>query len=59
MTARTYRQIERLIIAAMLLSIVAMFQPLRLELYSIGFHVLLVSTIIFTVFSHFQPKSQD
>lgn len=59
MTQRMYRQIERVIIAAMLLGIIAMFQPLRIELYSIGFHLLLVSTIIFTVFSHFQPKSQE
>jgi hypothetical protein len=59
MTQRVYRQIERVIIGAMILGIIAMFQPIRIELYSLGFHLLLASTIIFTVFSHFQPKSQE
>lgn len=59
MSRTRHRQIERVIIATMLLGMVGMFQPWRIEFYSIGFHVLLLSTVIFTVFSHIQPKTQD
>jgi hypothetical protein len=59
MTRQLHRQIERVIIGAMLLGMVGMFQPWRIELYGIGFHLLLLSTIIFTVFSHISPKAEE
>jgi hypothetical protein len=59
MSKRTYQIVERVIIGAMILGIIGMFQPWRIELYTWGFHLLLVGTIAFTVFSHLSPREDD
>lgn len=53
---RIYRPVETVIIAGIVLGVVAMFQPWVHVLYRIGFHLLLVSTIAFIVWSHIRPK---
>lgn len=52
MNRRLYLQIERVVIAVMMLSIVAMFQPFSIALYGLGFPSLLVATLAFIVLSH-------
>jgi hypothetical protein len=58
MSQKTYRRIERAIIALMLLGIAGMFQPIAIELYRYGFLLLLLSTILFIVISHVAPKPE-
>jgi uncharacterized membrane protein YiaA len=53
---RLYRTIEAVILAGIALGIIGMFQPWVLEAYSIGFDVLLVSTLAFIVWSHVVPR---
>jgi hypothetical protein len=52
MNKRLYLSIERVIIAVMMISIVAMFQPFSIALYGLGFPSLLAATLAFIVFSH-------
>jgi hypothetical protein len=52
---RVYRPIERVIIAGIVLGVIGMFQPWLHILYRLGFHLLLVSTISFIVWSHIRP----
>ena len=59
MSKQTYTIIERIIIAGMALGIIAMFQPFVIDIYSWGFHLLLVSTLSFIVFTKFEPKETD
>jgi hypothetical protein len=54
---RIYNIIEKLIIAGILLGVVGMFQPWAHVLYRIGFHLLLVSTLAFIVWSHIAPRA--
>jgi hypothetical protein len=53
---RPYRLIEAAIVAGILLGVVGMFQPWALLGYRIGFHLLLASTLAFTLWSHVSPK---
>ena len=53
--ARSYRPIEALIIAGILLGIVGLFQGWKLFAYEYGFLVLLFSVLAFMVWSHFEP----
>lgn len=57
--ARIYRVVERIIIVCMILGLVGMFQPWRLDLYTWGFHVLLVSTLIFIIYTHIPPREDE
>jgi hypothetical protein len=59
MSKHTYQLVERMIIGAMILGIIGMFQPWRIELYTWGFHLLLFGTLAFTVFSHFSPREDE
>ncbi len=52
---RIHRPIETILIAGIVLGVVGLFQPWLHILYRIGFHVLLVSTISFIVWSHIRP----
>ncbi len=52
---RTYRPIERVIIAGILLGVVGLFQGWRLFAYEVGFLVLLASLLLFMVWSHLNP----
>jgi hypothetical protein len=53
---RPYQLIERIIIAGILLGVVGMFQPWTMLGYRIGFHLLLASTLAFTLWSHVSPR---
>jgi hypothetical protein len=55
MSKSTHRTLERIIIAAMLLGIVGMFQPWQIVLYGYGFHLLLIATVAFIIVSHITP----
>ncbi len=52
---KVYRPIERLLIAGIVLGVIGMFQPFTVVLYTIGFLVLLISTLAFIFWSHIQP----
>jgi hypothetical protein len=51
-----YRPIERALIAGIVLGVIGMFQPFTVVLYTIGFIVLLVSTIGYIFWSHIIPR---
>jgi hypothetical protein len=51
-----YRPVERLLIAGIVLGVIGMFQPFAVILYTIGFIVLLVSTLSFIFWSHIVPR---
>jgi hypothetical protein len=51
-----HRPVEAILIGGIALGIVGMFQPWSFAAYRIGFHVLLVSTVGFIVWSHIVPK---
>lgn len=53
---RTYRRVERVVIAGIVLGVVAMFQPWWFLAYKYGFSVLLVATLAFILWSHIQPR---
>jgi hypothetical protein len=55
-SVKFHRPVEAIIIGGIVLGIVGMFQPWSFAAYRIGFHVLLVSTIAFIVWSHIIPK---
>lgn len=52
---RTYGPIEAIIIAGILLGVVGLFQWWKLFAYQYGFLLLLVSVLLFMVWSHFAP----
>lgn len=52
-----FRNLARLAFIGILLSIIFMIQPLVAELFKPGFFLLVVSTILFTVFSHLSGPS--
>lgn len=53
--ARTYRPVEGIIIAGILLGVVGLFQWWKPFAYQYGFLLLLVSVLLFIVWSHFEP----
>ncbi len=53
---KTYRPIERALIVGIALGVIGMFQPFTVVLYTLGFIVLLVSTLGFIVWSHVVPR---
>lgn len=53
--ADRFTQIERVIIAGIVLGVVSMFQPWLFVGYKFGFLVLLFSTLAFIVWSHVTP----
>ena len=52
---RSYRPIEGIIIAGILLGVVGLFQGWKLFAYEVGFLVVLVSLLSFMVWSHLSP----
>ncbi|GAB4430452.1 MAG: hypothetical protein Kow00106_25040 [Anaerolineae bacterium] len=52
---RTYRPVEGIIIAGILLGVVGLFQWWKLFAYQYGFLLLLVSVLLFMIWSHFEP----
>jgi hypothetical protein len=53
---RTYRVIEAIIIAGIVLGIIGMFQPWIFSAYRFGFLLLLFSTLAFILWSHVVPR---
>ena len=53
---KTYRPIERVLIAGIVLGVIGMFQPFTVVLYTLGFVVLLVSTLSYIAWSHVTPR---
>jgi hypothetical protein len=53
---RIYGLIEKVIMAGILLGVIGMFQPWAHLGYRVGFHVLLISTLAFIVWSHITPQ---
>ena len=51
-----HKRIENGLIAAIVLSVVAMFQPWLMIAYRVGFHTLLVATLAFITWTHVIPK---
>ncbi len=56
---RTFRFIELTIMAGIVVGVITLFQPIRLVAYQFGFLWLLVSTLLFIMWSHVIPQSQD
>jgi hypothetical protein len=54
---RLQRNIERIIIAGILIGIVGMFQPWVMGLYTWGFVLLLLSTLSYILWSHVRPRA--
>jgi hypothetical protein len=52
----TFRRIELVAIAGILLGIFGMFQPWFFQLYKYGFLILLVSTLFYILWSHIRPR---
>lgn len=56
---RLYSLIEGLIIGGIVLGILGMFQPWLLWGFRIGFNVLFFSTLVYIVWSHITPRSEQ
>jgi len=54
---RSYRPIEGLIVAGIVLGVLALFQGWRIFAYEYGFLLLLFSTLAFMIWSHITPMS--
>ncbi len=54
--ASTHGTIERIIITGILLGIFGMFQPWFFKAYTVGFILLLISTLSYILWSHVAPK---
>ncbi|GAB4537973.1 MAG: hypothetical protein Kow0063_25370 [Anaerolineae bacterium] len=54
-----YNVVEKIIIAGIVLGIVGMFQPWIHLGFRVGFHVLLISTLAYIVWSHLTPRTGD
>lgn len=54
---RLQRNIERVIIAGILIGIVGMFQAWAMGLYTWGFVLLLLSTLSYILWSHVRPRA--
>jgi hypothetical protein len=54
--AQAYKYVEWFILACVALGLIGMFQPWMIELYNIGFHLLLFAMIAFNVWTHVTPK---
>jgi len=55
---RIYKVIESLLIAGIVLGVLGMFQPWVFNAYKYGFMLLLVSLLLFMVWSHISPRSE-
>lgn len=55
---RTYRIVETIIIAGIVLGVIGMFQPWLMIFYKYGFLLLLVSTLSLIWWGHIKPKTE-
>jgi hypothetical protein len=51
-----YRPVEILLIVGIILGVLGMIQPLRIELYNLGFLLLFACTIGYIIWSHIVPR---
>ncbi|MGD2049944.1 MAG: hypothetical protein PVH03_10620 [Chloroflexota bacterium] len=56
---KTYRPIEYILIGGIVLGIILMFQPWVFELFRVGFFLLLISTLLYILWSHIRPREAD
>jgi hypothetical protein len=56
---KTYRPIEYILIGGIVLGIIFMFQPWVFELYRVGFFLLLISTLLYILWSHIRPRGAE
>jgi quinol-cytochrome oxidoreductase complex cytochrome b subunit len=57
--ARPFNIITGVLIATILLGVVGMFQPWNIQFYSLGFKMVLIGTLAFTVWSHVTPRAAE
>ncbi len=57
--ARPANVITGLLIGMILLGVVGMFQPWSIQVYSLGFKMVLIGTLSFTVWSHVTPRPPE
>lgn len=55
-SSRVFGLIEKVMIVGILLGAIGMFQPWILGGYRVGFHVVLLSTLAYIVWSHIAPR---
>lgn len=55
---RIYRIVEMIVIGGIVLGILLMVQPFVFELFSPGFHLLLISVLSFIAWSHIRPAPE-
>ena len=55
---KTFRPIERLLIAGIVLGVIGMFQPFVMLFYTLGFIVLFVSLLTYIAWSHIVPRGE-
>lgn len=58
MPQRLHRTLERITVLLIMLGIVGMFQSINIDLYTWGFHILLVGTLAFIVISHIPARDE-
>jgi|YNPNPStandDraft_1061719.scaffolds.fasta_scaffold03018_2 hypothetical protein len=51
-----HSKVELVIIFFLVVGIIAMFQPISVEIYGVGFNVLMFALLAFIVWSHLVPK---
>lgn len=56
---RLYSIVEGIIIAGIVLGVIGLFQPWKMEFYRYGFNVLLISTLSFILWSHVRPGREQ
>lgn len=56
---RRHTLINGIVIGAILLGAIGMFQPWVLAAYRVGFYMVLVGTLTFTAWSHVPPKASE
>lgn len=54
-----FSRVEGVIIAGILIGTIGMFQPFTYEFYTVGFLVLLISTLVYIVWSHIVPRGSE
>ena len=59
MSRRSYRIVERIIIALIAFGIVGMFQAVQIDLYFWGFHAVLIGTLAFIVLTHIPVRDEN
>lgn len=57
--ARWYNLSMKIVIGAVIVGILGMFQPWRIAFYTAGFVVVLISTLTYIVWSHVTPRAES